>query len=417
MTRSWEAFDRVPERASTSWQRYAVQSGEQDPDALTQAIRSFRAAVGVDPAFALAHYRLGLALQKDGQPFAAAEALRTSLKANPGFVPARVALASVLYGAREPSARDVARPDRAIAARDAAGARYPAAGASSPRSRRGDAGSRSGAYRRAARAPCSTKPAFSGSPWSRPTSRRLAARPGGGVGGAVPACVRARCSGRRAWAREARRPPAGYGRREPDHDCSTWPTSIASRPTASTPRSSTRDAEDVRLRTARASVLASIGLLLEQHGPPGRSPRRGRVAVLGGRRRARDARAGRPGDAKRSRGPLHQACAPLLSARARAPPGRHGAPVSGSDGRTGLWNPGYRDDAAHAGPGERLDGAPRPGRLLPRPGPPVSGARPVSGLRHASPAEPGAAPRPEPGQIAATFFESRPRRVPGGVEA
>ena len=27
--------------------------------------------------------------------------------------------------------------------------------------------------------------------------------------------------------------------------------------------------EDVRLRTARASVLASIGLLLEQHGPPG----------------------------------------------------------------------------------------------------------------------------------------------------
>src|SRR6185295_6315921 len=73
-------------------------SGEQDPDALTQAIRTFRAAIGVDPNFALAHYRLGLALQKDRQPLAAAEALRNSLKANPGFVPARVALASVLYG-------------------------------------------------------------------------------------------------------------------------------------------------------------------------------------------------------------------------------------------------------------------------------------------------------------------------------
>ena len=51
----------------------------------------------MDPAFALAHYRLGLALQKDGQPIAAAEALRTSLNKNPGFLPARVALASVLY--------------------------------------------------------------------------------------------------------------------------------------------------------------------------------------------------------------------------------------------------------------------------------------------------------------------------------
>ena len=96
MTRSWDAFDRF-RQGLEYWQRYAVQSGEQDPDALTQAIRSFRAAAGVDPAFALAHYRLGLALQKDGQPIAAAEALGTSLNNNPGFLPARVALASVLY--------------------------------------------------------------------------------------------------------------------------------------------------------------------------------------------------------------------------------------------------------------------------------------------------------------------------------
>ena len=38
-----------------------------------------------------------MALNNDGQPLAAAEALRESLKANPGFVAAMVALASVLY--------------------------------------------------------------------------------------------------------------------------------------------------------------------------------------------------------------------------------------------------------------------------------------------------------------------------------
>ena len=51
MTRSWEAFDRF-RQGLEFWQRYAVQSGEQDPDALTQAIRGFRAAIGVDPTFA-----------------------------------------------------------------------------------------------------------------------------------------------------------------------------------------------------------------------------------------------------------------------------------------------------------------------------------------------------------------------------
>ena len=37
MTRSWEAFDRF-RIGLDFWQRYAVQSGEQDPDALTKAI-------------------------------------------------------------------------------------------------------------------------------------------------------------------------------------------------------------------------------------------------------------------------------------------------------------------------------------------------------------------------------------------
>src|SRR4029079_11613421 len=64
MTRSWEAFERF-RTGLEFWQRYAVQSGEQDPDALTKAIRGFRAAVGVDPNFALAHYRLRPAAPKE----------------------------------------------------------------------------------------------------------------------------------------------------------------------------------------------------------------------------------------------------------------------------------------------------------------------------------------------------------------
>jgi tetratricopeptide (TPR) repeat protein len=97
MTRSWDAFMHF-KRGLESWQEFSLQRGQADPDGLSAAIRHFRIAVGVDPDFALAHYRLGMALHQDGQPLAAAEALRASLKANPGFVPAMVALASVLYG-------------------------------------------------------------------------------------------------------------------------------------------------------------------------------------------------------------------------------------------------------------------------------------------------------------------------------
>ena len=96
MTRSWDAFDEF-KRGLESWQEFTLHRGQGDPRALSGAIRHFRAATAIDPAFALAHYRLGVALNNDGQPLAAAEALRASLKANPGFVPAMVALASVLY--------------------------------------------------------------------------------------------------------------------------------------------------------------------------------------------------------------------------------------------------------------------------------------------------------------------------------
>ena len=239
MTRSWEAFDRFREGLEF-WQRYAVQSGEQDPDALTQAIRGFRAAVGVDPAFALAHYRLGLALQKDGQPIAAAEALQHEPEGEPR-IRARARRARVrALRAREPIPGDV---DSAPPSDGGVGCSRRAM----PRA----AGAQSDDDQAGATPP--TDPKRTGEPYNamldearvplavRGPGRRagIAARPGGGVGGAVPACVRARR--RRGSDARDRCPPAGSGRPVPGHDCSTRPISIASRPTASTPRSSIRD--------------------------------------------------------------------------------------------------------------------------------------------------------------------------------
>ena len=57
----------------------------------------FRRAVQIDPNFALAHHRLGLALTADNQPFVATDALRKSLQANRNFALGYHALASHLY--------------------------------------------------------------------------------------------------------------------------------------------------------------------------------------------------------------------------------------------------------------------------------------------------------------------------------
>ena len=267
MTRSWEAFDEF-RRGLDDWQRYAVQSGEQDPDALTQAIRRFRAAVGVDPGFGLAHYRLGLALQKDGQPFAAAEALRTSLKANPGFVPARVALASVLYGLESRSlAMSLGPTERSR--RGMRPARDARAVAGAPSVRR--AGSMLVVdpkqadelhdamldearvlWQSVVRADEDASPLDRAAAWAglcrhafERGSRGVAAGSGGKVGT------------RWIW-------PYGAGPRllhVAYFNCQQADRFYAA-------LLDTRW-EDVRIRTARASVLASIGLLLEQHGPPG----------------------------------------------------------------------------------------------------------------------------------------------------
>ena len=267
MTRSWEAFEKF-RKGLEFWQRFAVQSGEQDPDALTQAIRGFRAAIGVDPAFALAHYRLGLALQKDRQPFAAAEALRTSLKANPGFVPARVALASVLYGLEsrslamsigpaERSGRQM-RPARDTLAAGASSAR--ARGGASPEAEAESTDGLHDAMLEEARGL-----------WQ---SVILADEKASGLDRAA------------SWAGLCRY-AFERGAREMVPDPGLWMAARWIWPTGAGPRllhaayfhcqqadrfyAALLDTrwEDVRLRTARASVLASIGLLLEQHGPPG----------------------------------------------------------------------------------------------------------------------------------------------------
>ena len=335
MTRSWEAFIDFRE-GLLFWQRYAVQSEEQDPDALTKAIQHFRAAIGVDPTFALAQYRLGLAHQKDGQPIAAAEALRTSLKANPGFVPARVALASVLYGLESRSLLMMINPGE--------------------RSRTGDELREAvleearALWQSVVDADADASPLDRAAAWAglcrhaleRGVSERHVPLPhdSGGVGPA-----------RWIW-------PTGAGPRllhAAYFHCQQadrfYATLLATRE------------EDVRIRTARASVLASVGFLFEQHGP-----RRDRREVQGWQC---SAAAVDPATLT----PLTPE-APVIKTvpegrftqhalryyrRALTPPGRHGAAVPGSDGRLGSGRQPVRGRAAHAGPEERRGGPSQPG--------------------------------------------------------
>ena len=350
MTRSWEAFTDF-RQGLLSWQRYAVQSGEQDPDALTEAIRRFRAAIGVDPTFALAHYRLGLALHKDGQPVAAAEALRTSLKANPGFVPARVALASVLYGldsrtarrrrSRRPSVRSAASGRRAMLPPPPSHDELHEAMIEEARS----------LWQSVVDVDVNASPLDRAAAWAGLCRHALER-------GAVEDTVRpARDSAAERW-------PAGSGRPGRGRACSTRRTSIASRQTAPTrafsprvPKTSGSGRRARRSWPRWVSCSNSTGRAVPAATSTAGSARRPRWT------RVPDPR-GRAGT-HRSREPLHATCAAVLPARPRAPAGRSRAPMPGSDGGTGArWLPA-RGRAAHAGPGERRDGSPDPGRLLP----------------------------------------------------
>jgi tetratricopeptide (TPR) repeat protein len=93
LTHSWKAYKDF-RKGLEHWQEF--ETGQRVED-LSAAIRSFREATRNHPSFALAFYRLGLALQRDAQPAAAAEALRASLRINEDLVAAYLALASTLY--------------------------------------------------------------------------------------------------------------------------------------------------------------------------------------------------------------------------------------------------------------------------------------------------------------------------------
>jgi tetratricopeptide (TPR) repeat protein len=93
LTRDWEAF-RSFRSGVENIQSY---QSKHDYDALTAAIQDFRRATLEDPNFALAYYRLGLALQQNRQPWQAEDALRIGLALSPESVPLKNALAYHLY--------------------------------------------------------------------------------------------------------------------------------------------------------------------------------------------------------------------------------------------------------------------------------------------------------------------------------
>lgn len=93
LTHSWRAYKEF-RKGVEHWQEFETSQRVED---LSTAIRDFREATRNHPGFALAFYRLGLALQRDGQPAAAEEALHASIRLNENLVPAYLALASTLY--------------------------------------------------------------------------------------------------------------------------------------------------------------------------------------------------------------------------------------------------------------------------------------------------------------------------------
>jgi tetratricopeptide (TPR) repeat protein len=93
LTRSPAALESF-EKGWGEWRRFEI---DDDLRVLQEAIRHFREATSKDWRFALAHYRLGRALQRAGRPGAATEAFRASLQVNAAFGPGLVALASTLY--------------------------------------------------------------------------------------------------------------------------------------------------------------------------------------------------------------------------------------------------------------------------------------------------------------------------------
>jgi tetratricopeptide (TPR) repeat protein len=97
MTPNREAFEAFKE-GFECWKRYENSVGYDDRiQDLEDAIAGYRRAIDLDPRFAVAHYRLGLALRADGQPGTAIRAFQAAMTENPRFGAALIALASTLF--------------------------------------------------------------------------------------------------------------------------------------------------------------------------------------------------------------------------------------------------------------------------------------------------------------------------------
>ncbi|MDP4301473.1 tetratricopeptide repeat protein [Leptothrix discophora] len=128
MTRSWQAFKCFRD-GLRHWRRFELTNGYEE---LEPAARSFREATRIDPAFALAHYRLGLVMQSDGQPAQAVAALQESLRASPDFLPAAAALATTWWDFDSYAFRAVVPPEQDAAADASAEGSVPADAQQSP---------------------------------------------------------------------------------------------------------------------------------------------------------------------------------------------------------------------------------------------------------------------------------------------
>jgi tetratricopeptide (TPR) repeat protein len=94
ITTSREAFGLF-RKGLEHWRRFEVD--KHYGSALTDATGFFRKATEQDPLFALAHYRLGLALRAGADPARASDEFRKSVDLSPRFIAGHLALAATLY--------------------------------------------------------------------------------------------------------------------------------------------------------------------------------------------------------------------------------------------------------------------------------------------------------------------------------
>lgn len=93
LTNNWEAFKSF-QQGIRKIQEY---ESKGDSDALMEAVQAFKDATLEDTNFALAYYRLGLALQQNRQPWQAETALRAALALKPDSITFKNALAYHYY--------------------------------------------------------------------------------------------------------------------------------------------------------------------------------------------------------------------------------------------------------------------------------------------------------------------------------